>query len=183
MNNNVASRFTLYAPRFIFSRAACSLRRVVYYLFSFACILSPLMCFAQSISSTELINNAKLYDGKIVIYAGEVIGDIMARGEYAWVNVNDGQNAIGIWLDKNLTKDISYTGSYRFKGDWLEISGVFQRACLGHGGDLDIHAQAIRKVRQGRPVIERLNINKRNSVFVLLGLLCLVWILKQLKLK
>ena len=139
--------------------------------------------YAQSISSTELINNAKQYDGKTVVYEGEVIGDIMVRGDYAWLNVNDNQNAIGIWTDKNLAKDILYTGSYKSKGDWIEITGVFQRACLQHGGDLDIHAQAIRKVRQGRQVLERLNMGKRNLVFVLLGVLCLVWILKQLKLK
>jgi hypothetical protein len=139
--------------------------------------------FAQPISSTELINSAKQYDGKTVAYEGEVIGDIMVRGEYAWLNVNDGQNAIGIWMDKDLTKDILYTGSHKFKGDWIEVTGVFHRACLEHGGDLDIHAQAIRKVRQGRQIIERLNISKRNLAFVLLGVLCLVWILKQLKLK
>ena len=139
--------------------------------------------FCQAISSTELINNAKQYDGKVVDYEGEVIGEIMVRGEYAWINVNDGQNAIGIWTDKDLTKDILYTGSHKFKGDWIEVTGVFHRACLEHGGDLDIHAQTVRKVRQGRQIIERLNISKRNLVFVLLGVLCLVWILKQLKLR
>jgi len=153
------------------------------FLLSGLCFLLSTLCYAQSISSTELINNAKLYDGKIVTYEGEVIGDIMLRGEFAWINVNDGQNAIGIWIGKNLTKDIFYTGSHKFKGDVVEITGVFQRACLEHGGDLDIHAQTIRKVRQGREVLERLNINKRNLVFVLLGVLCLVWILKLLKLR
>ena len=152
-------------------------------MFIVHCSWFIVVSYTQSVSSTELINNAKLYDGKIVTYEGEVIGDIMVRGEYAWVNVNDGQNAIGIWLDNNLTKDISYTGSYKSRGDLVEISGVFQRACLEHGGDLDIHAQAFRKVRQGRLIIERLNISKRNLVFVLLGVLCLVWILKLLKLK
>jgi len=148
----------------------------IYYLLS-------TISYAQPISSAELINNAKQYDGKTVVYEGEVIGDIMVRGDYAWINVNDGQNAIGIWMSKNLVKDILYIGSYKSKGDWVEITGIFQRACLQHGGDLDIHAQAIRKVRQGRHVLERLNMGKRNLVFVLLGVLCLVWILKQLKLK
>jgi hypothetical protein len=183
MNNNLAPRSTLHAPRFIFGHAACSLQRAARYLFLFNFFLLPLICFAQSISSSELINNAKLYDGKVVTYEGEVIGDIMVRGEHAWINVNDGQNAIGIWIGRNSTKDIFYTGSHKFKGDWVEVAGLFQRACLQHGGDLDIHAQTIRKIRQGREIIERLNMNKRNLVFVLLGVLCLVWILKQLKLK
>ena len=30
--------------------------------------------FAQSLSSSELINHAKEYDGKLVVYSGEVIG-------------------------------------------------------------------------------------------------------------
>jgi len=140
-------------------------------------------CDAQTISSSELINNAKLYDGKLVTYEGEVIGDIMVRGEYAWVNVNDGQNAIGVWIEKSLTRDILYTGSYKSKGDWIEITGIFQRACPAHGGDLDLHAQGIRKIRPGRAVLEKLNLTKRNLVLVLLGVLCLVWILRQLKVR
>jgi len=152
-------------------------------LFTYGLQLMTYNLFAQSVSSTELINNAKVYDGKVVVYEGEVIGDIMVRGDYAWINVNDGQNAIGIWMDKDLTKDILYTGSHKFKGDWIEVAGIFHRACLEHGGDLDIHAQAVRKLRPGRQIIERLNISKRNLVFVLLGVLCLVWILKQLKLR
>lgn len=139
--------------------------------------------FAQSISSTELINNAKLYDGKVVTYEGEVIGDIMVRGDYAWVNLNDGGNAIGIWIYKDLTRDILYTGSYKSKGDWLEVTGVFNRACFKHGGDLDIHAQSVRKITPGRLLQEHLNLSKRNFTFILFGVLCLVLILNLLKLK
>jgi hypothetical protein len=138
---------------------------------------------AQPISSTELINNAKQYDAKTVVYEGEVIGDIMVRGEFAWINVNDGKNAIGIWIDKNLTRDIQYSGSYKFKGDWIEITGVFQRACPQHGGDLDIHAQSIKNIQRGRLVQERINLTKNNFTIGLLGILVLVWILSRLKRK
>lgn len=98
------------------------------------------ICYAPPLSSTELINNAKEYDGKSVVYTGEVIGDVMVRGDFVWVNLNDGENAIGIWLDKETAKEIQFTGSYRAKGDRLEVTGVFHRACIQHGGDLDIHA-------------------------------------------
>ncbi len=145
--------------------------------------LSCSVCFAEPISSSELINNAKLYDGKTVVYEGEVIGDVMARGAYAWVNLNDGRNAIGIWTRKDLAGDIIHTGNYKARGDWIEVTGVFNRACAEHGGDLDIHAQAIRKLAGGRPLLERLNLSKRNLAFILVGVLCLVWILSLLKLK
>jgi len=138
-------------------------------------------CFAQPISSTELINNAKLYDAKVVVYSGEVIGDVMVRARYAWININDGNNAIGIWVSKAVAKDIQYSGSYKAKGDVLEVSGIFHRSCPEHGGDLDIHAQYIRKLNSGRLLTERLNLEKRNFSLILLGVLCLVLILRQLK--
>jgi hypothetical protein len=139
--------------------------------------------YAQPISSAELINNAKQYDGKLVVYEGEVIGDIMARGDYAWINVNDGKSAIGIWIDKDLTKDIFSAGSYKSIGDWVEITGVFQRACLEHGGDLDIHAKEIKKITPGRKTQEKLNLSKANQAIVLLGILCFIWILMLFKRK
>jgi len=137
---------------------------------------SCMVCYAQPISSTELINNAKEYDGKTVVYAGEVIGDVMVRGDFAWVNLSDDQNAIGIWLDKKLAKEIQFTGSYQTKGDRVEITGVFQRNCIQHGGDMDIHAQGLRKISPGEPVQEKIDTVKRKFAIILLGILFLVLI-------
>jgi hypothetical protein len=132
---------------------------------------------AQGISSSELVNNAKLYDGEAVTYKGEVIGDVMTRGDFAWVNLHDGVNAIGIWVPLTLTKEIVYTGSYKAKGDIIEVSGIFNRACSKHGGDLDLHAQTLRKTDSGKFVRERLNPSKVSQVLILLGVLFSVWIL------
>ena len=133
-------------------------------------------CFAQQISSTELINNAREYDGNSVVYVGEAVGDVMVRGDFAWVNINDGENAIGVWMSKELAGEIKFTGSYQAKGDQLEITGVFNRNCIQHGGDMDIHAQSIRKISPGRLAGEELDTTKRNYVFVLLAVLCLVFV-------
>ncbi len=141
-------------------------------------------CYAdEAIPSAELINNAKQYDGKAVVYKGEVIGDIMMRKEFVWINVNDGVNAIGIWSKKDLAKDILYTGGYKSRGDIVEVKGIFHRACLEHGGDLDIHIEELNKISSGMVVREKMNVVKRNGAFVLLGVLGLVIILSQLKLK
>jgi len=136
----------------------------------------PAVCLAGQISSTELINNAKEYDGKSVVYVGEAVGDVMVRGDFAWVNVNDGENAIGVWLNKELAGEIQFTGSYQAKGDRLDITGVFNRNCVQHGGDMDIHAESIRKMGSGRLAGEELDITKRNYVFVLVAVLCLTFI-------
>ncbi|MCX5694347.1 MAG: DNA-binding protein [Candidatus Omnitrophica bacterium] len=136
---------------------------------------------AQGLSSSELINNAKQYDGKLVTYSGEVVGDVMSRGEFSWVNINDGENALGIWINSGLAKEINFTGSYKSRGDNLEFVGVFHRACSEHGGDLDIHAQSLRQVSNGRAVKEKLNFDKVSLSLILLGILFLTWILTLFK--
>ena len=132
--------------------------------------------YAQSISSAELINNARRYDGKVVNYRGEVIGDIMMRGQYAWVNINDGQNAIGVWAAKALIKNIVYKGSYGFKGDVVEITGIFNRSCPEHGGDLDIHAQSICKITSGIQIFKSMDFNKIKIALILLGIALLFYV-------
>jgi hypothetical protein len=133
--------------------------------------------FSQGISSSELIKNAKEYDGKLITYAGEVIGDVMLRGEFAWVNISDGENALGVWMSAPLAKEIKFAGNYKVRGDSLEIVGIFHRACLEHGGDLDIHAQRSRKLGNGRIVNQGLNLDKKNLSLILFGALFLIWIL------
>ncbi|MDD5775078.1 MAG: DNA-binding protein, partial [Candidatus Omnitrophica bacterium] len=49
------------------------------------------VCAAQTVSSEELIARPKDFDGTAVVFRGEVIGDIMIRGGYAWINVHDGK--------------------------------------------------------------------------------------------
>ena len=105
----------------------------------------------DGISSQELIEQGKAYDNRFVEYQGEVIGDIMNRGEYTWINVNDGSNAIGIWINSLEAKKISYSGTYKFTGDIVNIQGTFHRACSEHGGDLDIHASKLEIVERGAP--------------------------------
>lgn len=128
-------------------------------------------CYAQTVSSTELIENAKQYDARTVTYQGEVIGDIMVRGEHAWLSVNDGSNAIGVWIDKELIKQILYVGSYTAEGDLVEIMGTFHRSCIEHGGDLDIHAQSIAILRLGHAISHALN---RKALHCAVGLLCII---------
>jgi len=156
---------------------------LVFSLIIFISVSALKASFAQVVSSTELINKAKELDGKTIVYQGEVIGDVMKRGNFAWVNANDGQNAIGIWMDYSLAKEIAYMGSYKFIGDVIEVSGIFNRACPEHGGDLDIHAQTLRKIESGRPVPEKLTRAKRNTTLILIGILGLLWILYQLRRK
>ncbi|MEM7816787.1 MAG: DNA-binding protein [Candidatus Aenigmatarchaeota archaeon] len=134
-----------------------------------------LKVYPQSISSTELIENAENYNGKTIVYRGEVIGDIMIRKNHCWLNINDGENTIGVWIEKKLIENINYTGSYKFKGDEVEVYGTFNSACLEHGGDLDIHAYEIKILRSGYKKEEHLSFSKikLTAIFVVVFFLLL----------
>jgi hypothetical protein len=106
----------------------------------------------QSVSSTELIENASKLDGNTVYYSGEVVGDILYRGDYAWINVSDGANAIGIYIPASEAKKIEYVGRYRVVGDTVSLTGTFHRACAQHGGDMDIHAETVNVTEKGHTV-------------------------------
>lgn len=122
----------------------------------------------QEVTSTQLIEEAKAYDTKEIIYTGEVIGDIMQRGDHSWVNVSDGSNAIGVWISSDLVRDIKFTGRYKVKGDTVKVTGIFYRACKEHGGDMDIHASDIKILKQGYKISEATSIWQ--AVFTVLGL-------------
>jgi len=155
-------------------KSAVCLIMFILVLISGLCVFAP--SYAQPVSSGELINNPSRYDGKTIVYGGEIIGDIMKRGGYAWINVSDG-NAIGVWVPLDLLKEINFSGNYKAAGDNIEIVGIFNAACKLHGGDLDIHAQAIRKISPGGPREEKVNTEKGRFALILAGILFLIWIL------
>lgn len=146
--------------------------------FTFCVFTFDFFCYAQAVSSNELIDNAKIYDGKEIVYQGEVIGEVMPRGSFAWVNVNDGSNAIGLWISKALAAQIKHGGSYTVRGDKIRVKGIFYRSCLEHGGDLDIHVLELSLVSLGKITGEEINL-KKVDLAIILALACiLVFILK-----
>jgi hypothetical protein len=146
--------------------------------FILVAVLLYFVSYAQEVSSIELINNAKQYDNKNVVYRGEVVGDIMRRDRHAWLSINDGYSAIGIWISKELIEDIQYIGSYKAKGDIVEVSGLFNRSCPEHGGDLDIHAKTITKIASGYKNHKIFTTRKLHLSFLLLCMILLISLLK-----
>jgi hypothetical protein len=102
----------------------------------------------------------------------------MIRSDYAWLHVNDGTIAIGIWAPKAMVRDILYAGNYHKKGDIVEVSGIFHRSCLEHGGDLDIHAFEIKKITPGNLIIQPVS---RKKVYIGISSLLLVLLFYALK--
>ena len=127
-------------------------------------------------SSADLVEQPKEFDGEDVTFAGEVIGEAMARGDMAWLHINDdayyvknveegaqlgGYNTgMAVWLPAGLAEDIEYFGDYKHEGDIVEVEGIFNEACAEHGGDMDIHASALTVLEQGHDVVDEVKPRK-----------------------
>ena len=123
-----------------------------------------------AVSSTALIEDAKRYTGVRVEYQGEAIGDLMERGGYGWVNLHDGNNAIGIWAPVSMLRQIKFVGDYNFTGDTVVVVGVYDQACDEHGGDIDIHAETLKVVRVGGKISHPINTNKAVAALILVSI-------------
>ncbi|MDP4110289.1 MAG: DNA-binding protein [Bacillota bacterium] len=140
-----------------------------------ALVMSALLavCFSSAAGATDtvrindLVEKAKYFDGKQTTVKGEAIGEALGRGDFSWVNISDGSNAVGIWLSSADAAKISCFGDYKHVGDTLLITGMFSRDCAEHGGDVDIHCTSFEIVKKGREVKEPLSNKKIAAALIL----------------
>ena len=129
-------------------------QKTLFVIIALLLLLTPAvaMADASAVSSNDLIDRAKDYDNQTVVYEGEVLGDILYRGDFAWLAVYDGSNTIGVYVTRAQAEEIAFVGGYGVRGDSIRIEGVFHRACAEHGGDLDIHANTLKVLTAGTRV-------------------------------
>lgn len=123
---------------------------------------------SEAIPVNDLVTYPEKYDKKKVTIKAEAIGESMIRKDMAWVNVSDGSNAIGIWMTKEDALKIKYFGDYKNKGDEVKVTGVYNKTCLEHGGDTDIHAESVEVVSAGSLVKEQIPSWKIVALVILL---------------
>jgi hypothetical protein len=106
----------------------------------------------KKLTLNDLVEKAKELDGTDVSASGEVIGDVMFRGDHGWVNISDGTNALGVWAPAELLGRIQNAGRYGLNGDLVRVAGTFYRMDPQNGGDIDIHARTLEVIETGGPV-------------------------------
>ncbi len=103
----------------------------------------------------------------------------MLRGEYGWVNLSDGNNAIGVYAHSEQLEQIKHLGRYQVVGDRVRVTGTFYDACPVHYGETDIHASAVEIASSGSIVDEVLDRNKLNLSLELALLAMFAFALRQ----
>jgi hypothetical protein len=135
------------------------------------------------VKSASLVENANLWNGRMITFKGEAIGECMVRGKMAWIHLNDdaymeknieegaalgGYNSgHAVWVSAEMARKIRFFGDFKHDGDIVKVAGVFNAACREHGGDMDIHASSMEILRVGYPVPHIVN-KHRALVAVLL---------------
>ena len=119
----------------------------------------------------DIIEKANDLDGQKVIIQGEVIGDVMARKDHVWFNVQDDSGAMGVWAQGALAEHILVTGDYNYQGDWVEIAGTFSRADKELAGEICVRAEMVDVLKRGHRLDHALNPIKV-KVALVLSLLC-----------
>lgn len=138
-------------------------------------------------ASAQLIESAAAWDGRDVLFSGEAIGEPLARGTHAWLQLNDdayqsrrsveeaprrgGYNrGLAVWAPLELARRVGTFGGYRREGDSVQVAGTFNAACREHGGDMDIHAASLEILRRGHEVSHRLDARRLVLGLALLSL-------------
>lgn len=154
--------------------------------------IAPFAAAGDTVSITSLIEDMKKYDGQRVTIEGEAVGDIMARGDNAWITVNDDAYSkksieeggelvgmsnvgIGIWLPTTDARQIKVLGGYKNRGAKVRVTGVFHRACAKHGGDTDIHADVLEVLQPGHPFRHGFQWDKLLAFLILSAAIALLW--------
>lgn len=106
------------------------------------------------VESAEVIDCPDAFDGHVVVYTGEVVGDVLQRDGGAWVLVNDdayalelgplsahdefsGTNSgLSVWLPDPLPE--LEPGGSDVRGTVIQVRGVVHRADPADGGGLTI---------------------------------------------
>jgi len=143
------------------------------------------------VNSASLVENANAWNGHVITFKGEAIGETMVRGKMAWIHLNDdaymwknleegakldGYNSgHAVWISADLAMKIRFFGDFKHEGDVVKIVGTFNAACPQHGGDMDIHASTLQIVRVGHPVHHVINTPRAIIAGVLLVLALILY--------
>ena len=152
---------------------------------TFLCASAAWAQFEQArwVTSRELIKGASHLDGEAVIFTGEVIGDVMRRGRFVWLNVQDDYGTIGVWAPVDLVKEITYLGDYNHKGDIVAVEGRFSKADYELNGELCLRAVNIRVIFPGLIIFHQLSFLKTKIALIIFILTVLVIVLRIVILK
>lgn len=136
------------------------------------------------VSSEELLSCPGSYDGRLVRYEGEAVGEVLERGDHAWVQLNDdvyseaaplpqrtdyagGNSGIAARLPAGGADAIRRTGGPHVRGDVVSVVGRFHRAMPTSAEAAVIDARRVQRVAAGEPIAAPVLTDRRVAAITL----------------
>lgn len=119
-------------------------------------------------------------------FAGETVSRVTVRGDRAGAHLDDDSYAQrnakaggsltvfksgqAVWIPAVVASAITFGEDHEHQGGVARGGGVFHTACAKHGGDMDIHTDALTIERPGRDIAHPLTIWRVLRLLVLVPL-------------
>ncbi|MCF7873457.1 MAG: hypothetical protein K9L84_01220 [Candidatus Omnitrophica bacterium] len=121
---------------------------------------------APTISLKALVDNPEKYDQKRVSLKAELIGEPLTTDTGIWLNLGANDYNMGVYLaEKEMLEKAHYWGSYKEKGDIVEIEGIFYKNCPIHN-QRGLHLTALEVVTQGKELSYLVSDKKKKFALV-----------------
>jgi len=162
-----------------------SLRIFKVVLFIFGSFLFFQSSFSEPTTINALIERSAEFDGKKVSLTGEVIGDCLKNSKGLWINLLSGGDAIGVFIkpkDKAIIDKVKNFGSYKRKGDILEVEGIFYRYSPRHA-NLALYAESIKLVSSGYVLKEYISPMKVRLIIIFFIIYLTLYLIYLIKVK
>lgn len=151
------------------------------------------------VTSTQVLGCPAAFDGRSVVFTGELVGDLLARDGGAWVLVNDDDYALevgplpahrdrrgtnsglSVWLPDRLHGLVTGLGGPGRRGDLVRVEGVVRRADPDDGGGLTLRADTLQVLAPSVRVHEPFDVAQAWSAAAALALAAGVWSARRLR--
>ncbi len=120
----------------------------------------------QTITLKSLVDNPEEYDQKIVFLQAELIGEPLTTETGTWLNLGANDYNMGVFLkQKEILEKINYWGSYKEKGDIVQIKGIFYKNCPVHN-QRGVHLLNLKIVKAGKRIEHKADPDKKRFALI-----------------
>lgn len=151
----------------------------------------------RRVTAAAVVSCPTRFDGEIVTYVGELVGDLLHRDGGAWVLVNDddfalavgplpthrdhrGTNSgLSVWLPDEHLDQVTGLGRPGRRGDVVQIEGQVTRTDPDDGGGLTLRANDMQVLQPSERFDDPTDVPQAVLAVTTLGISAILWTLRR----
>jgi hypothetical protein len=159
--------------------------------------VEPIVTDQLRVTAAVVVSCPTRFDGAVVTYVGELVGDLLRRDGGAWVLVNDDDYALAVgplpthrdhrgtnsglsvWLPDEHLDQITGLGRPGQRGDLVQIEGHIERTDPDDGGGLTLRASDLQVLRPSERFDAPLDVPQAVLAVSALVVSAILWIVRR----